>query len=217
MDPLMDYFEREKKEKIERYKRLNKFVKKGETVFVGSSLMEQFPIYELMLDYGINKVIYNRGIGGFTTLELLEVMDICIFDLEPTKIFINIGTNDMNGEDYKVENLIENYEKILNEIINRLPNTKIYLMAYYPGNKEASTNPWIKKTLEIRTNERISMTNEHVNKLADKYKVKYIDVNKNLYDEKNRLKKEYTIEGMHMYGDGYESILEDLLIYINEE
>ena len=53
MDQLMEYFEKEKVEKIERYKRLNKFVKKGEILFVGSSLMEQFPIYELMLDYGI--------------------------------------------------------------------------------------------------------------------------------------------------------------------
>lgn len=216
MDQLMTYFENEKKEKIERYKRLNKFIKKGEIVFIGSSLMEQFPIYELMLDYGINKVIYNRGIGGFTTLELLEVLDICIFDLEPSKIFINIGTNDMNAEDYKVENLIANYDNILKQITNRLPNTNVYVMAYYPGNKEAANNPWMEKTLNIRTNERIRVTNESVKKLADKYKVKYIDVNKNLYDEENRLKKEYTIEGMHMYGDGYEAILNDLLVYINE-
>ena len=82
---------------------------------------------------------------------------------------------------------------------------------------DAATNPWIKKTLEVRTNERISMTNEHVRKLADKYNFKYIDVNKNLYDEEGRLKKEYTIEGMHMYGDGYEAILDDLLVYINEK
>lgn len=183
MDQLMTYFENEKKEKIERYKRLNKFIKKGEIVFIGSSLMEQFPIYELMLDYGINKVIYNRGIGGFTTLELLEVLDICIFDLEPSKIFINIGTNDMNAEDYKVENLIANYDNILKQITNRLPNTNVYVMAYYPGNKEAANNPWMEKTLNIRTNERIRVTNESVKKLADKYKVKYIDVNKNLYDE----------------------------------
>lgn len=217
MDQLMEYFEKEKVEKIERYKRLNKFVKKGEILFVGSSLMEQFPIYELMLDYGINKVIYNRGIGGFTTNELLEVMDVCIFDLEPSKIFINIGTNDMNGVDYKGENLINNYDRILSEINSKLPNAKVYLMAYYPGNRDAATNPWIKKTLEVRTNERISMTNEHVRKLADKYNFKYIDVNKNLYDEEGRLKKEYTIEGMHMYGDGYDAILDDLLVYINEK
>lgn len=216
MDPLMVYFEREKKEKIERYKRLNKFIKKGEIVFVGSSLMEQFPIYELMLDYDINKIIYNRGIGGLTTIELLEILDTCVFDLEPSKIFINIGTNDMNGEDYNVENLISNYDDILEQITKKLTNTKVYVMAYYPVNKEAANNPWMEKTLSIRTNERINKTNESVKKLADKYKVKYIDINKNLYDEENRLKKDYTIEGMHMYGDGYDAILQDLLVYINE-
>ena len=216
MDQLMVYFEKEKKEKIERYKRLNKFIKRGEIVFVGSSLMEQFPIYELMVDYDINKVIYNRGIGGLTTIELLEILDICVFDLEPSKIFINIGTNDMNGEDYKVENLISNYDDILGQITEKLPNTKIYVMAYYPVNREAANNPWMEMTLSIRTNERISITNESVKKLADKYKAKYIDINNNLYDEENRLKKEYTIEGMHMYGDGYEAILKDLLVYINE-
>lgn len=216
MDQLMVYFEKEKKEKIERYKRLNKFIKRGEIVFVGSSLMEQFPIYELMVDYDINKVIYNRGIGGLTTIELLEILDICVFDLEPSKIFINIGTNDMNGEDYKVENLILNYDNILGQIIEKLPNTKIYVIAYYPVNREAANNHWMEMTLSIRTNERISITNESVKKLADKYKAKYIDINNNLYDEENRLKKEYTIEGMHMYGDGYEAILKDLLVYINE-
>ena len=193
MDQLMVYFEKEKKEKIERYKRLNKFIKRGEIVFVGSSLMEQFPIYELMVDYDINKVIYNRGIGGLTTIELLEILDICVFDLEPSKIFINIGTNDMNGEDYKVENLISNYDDILGQITEKLPNTKIYVMAYYPVNREAANNPWMEMTLSIRTNERISITNESVKKLADKYKAKYIDINNNLYDEENRLKKEYTI------------------------
>lgn len=38
----------EKADKLERYRRLNKFVKPGQILFVGSSLMEQFPILELL-------------------------------------------------------------------------------------------------------------------------------------------------------------------------
>jgi len=38
----------EKEDKVERYRRLNRFVRKGQIVFAGSSLMEQFPIYELL-------------------------------------------------------------------------------------------------------------------------------------------------------------------------
>ena len=44
MDLLAEYFEQDKREKIRRYQILNAFVKKGQTVLVGSSLMEQFPI-----------------------------------------------------------------------------------------------------------------------------------------------------------------------------
>jgi lysophospholipase L1-like esterase len=214
MDPLFEFFEAEKKQKIERYRRLNKFVRPGQILLVGSSLMEQFPIYEFIQDYAIDKTIYNRGVGGYTTTELLEVLDVCIFDLEPSKIFINIGTNDMNGEDYKVEQLIMNYEKILIRIKERLPQAKLYLMAYYPVNREAAKDPWMAQTLSIRTNDRICTTNREVAALASRYGAEFIDVNRNISDEEGRLKAEYTIEGMHMYGDGYQALLEDLMPYL---
>ena len=63
-DNAKDFFQKEKDDKVIRYRHLNKFVKKGEILFTGSSLMEQFPIQEIMLNHGMNKIIYNRGIGG---------------------------------------------------------------------------------------------------------------------------------------------------------
>lgn len=52
---------REKADKITRYHHLNRYVKKGQIVFAGSSLMEQFPIYEFLLDDQLPLTIYNRG------------------------------------------------------------------------------------------------------------------------------------------------------------
>lgn len=43
---------------------------------------------------GLDKVIYNRGIGGTTTDDFLAEIDTVLFDLRPSKIFINIGSND---------------------------------------------------------------------------------------------------------------------------
>ena len=43
--------ERERQAKINRFRILNQTVKKGETLFTGSSLMEQFPINELAQDF----------------------------------------------------------------------------------------------------------------------------------------------------------------------
>ena len=59
--------------------------------------MEQFPINELLMNNGMQiHVIYNRGIGvGFTTDNMLEYMDEMVFGTELTRVFINIGTNDI--------------------------------------------------------------------------------------------------------------------------
>lgn len=213
---MEEMFQNEKNQKREQYRRLNKFVKKGQVLFVGSSLMEQFPVNELMLDYDISTIIYNRGIGGFVMDELEEALQECVLDLEPSKIFINIGTNDLSNPDCRLDTLMEKYDRILQKIQTKLPQTRIYMMAYYPVNIEAAKDPNMVEVLKIRTNERILAANEEVKKLAEKRGHMYIDVNKNLYDEKGQLKAEYTKEGMHFYGDGYEAIFHDLMRYVEE-
>lgn len=114
---------------------LNRYAKKGQILFTGSSLMEQFPVDELLINCGLNIVIYNRGVSGFTTTDMLENMTEMVFAVEPSKIFINIGSNDIGAVNYTLEHLLENYEKILIQIKTKLPHTKIYVMAYYPVNE----------------------------------------------------------------------------------
>ena len=57
--------------KVHNFMCLNKFVKKGEIVFTGSSLCELFPINEMLQNVEPRIRVYNRGIGGFVTDELL--------------------------------------------------------------------------------------------------------------------------------------------------
>ncbi len=201
----------EKADKIQRFRYLNAFVKKGQIVFAGSSLMEQFPIYEFLQDFDLPYTIYNRGVGGFTTGELLQVLKETVYDLEPKYLFLNIGTNDLNGPDYVQEALIERYDTILKEIRAHLPQVKIFLLAYYPVNPEAAGNPWMKQVFQYRTNERIRAASEGVKQLAQKHGAAFLDLNAGITDEKGNLKAEYTIEGMHMYANGYKPVLDALL------
>ena len=48
-------------------------------------------------------------------------------------------------------------------------------------------------------------------------RILYINVFDCLLDEKGNLKAEYTIEGMHMYANGYAVVLEKLMPYLLEE
>ncbi len=214
---MEEHLKAEKQEKVERYRHLNKFVRPHQILFVGSSLMEQFPIYELLLDKKLPYTIYNRGIGGTTTFELLENMDTCIYDLKPDYIYINIGTNDLNLPDYTEESLIDRYRTILLCIREHLPKVKLFLLAYYPVNPiVAENNPWIKEALKVRTNDRIESANKAVERLAAEMGAQFLDLNDGIKDMKGNLKAEYTLEGMHMYADGYVPILEALLPWLPE-
>ena len=191
--------QREKQIKRERFRRLNPYVKKGAVVFAGSSLMEQFPLYEFLQDDDLHCTLYNRGIGGFTTTELLEAMDECILELQPAHLFLNIGTNDLNGPDYDRAAMLGRYEEIVQQIRKKLPETKLYLLAYYPVNPTVAEDPGLIECFRWRTNERIREASEGVQALARKYGAEFLDLNKDLCDAAGNLKAEYTIEGMKAY------------------
>lgn len=214
---MMERAVAEKREKLERYRHLNTLVRPHQILFAGSSLMEQFPIHELMTDLELSYAIYNRGIGGFTTGELLDSMDVCIYNLEPDYIYLNIGTNDLNGPDYAEAEMIGRYRAILEGISTHLPGAKVHLLAYYPVNPGAAPDEHMAEIYRWRTNERIRSANRAVEKLAGETGAAFIDLNEGITDEAGELRADYTIDGMHMYGDGYMPVLKALLPYLPSE
>lgn len=215
---IRNLFEEEKLKTLKRYKILNEQAQKGKVLFTGSSLMEQFPINEMLMTENIPLTAYNRGVGGFTTDDMLAHMDEMVFGTEPSVIFINIGTNDIGSSDYELDKLMTNYEKILNSIKKRLGNVKIYLIAYYPVNDspEVTELEWVKNVFKTRTNENINKANKAVEQMAERMDCRYIDLNEGLTDWDGRLKKEFTIEGIHMYPNGYKVVFENLIPYLRE-
>ena len=65
-----------------------------------------------------------------------------------------------------------------------------------------------------RNNSNIRLANQAVKQLAEKMGCRYIDANEGLYDESGRLKKEFTLEGVHMYANGYRVVLSNLKKYL---
>lgn len=97
--------------KVQNFRCLNAAAKKGETVFVGSSLCELFPISEMLQNVEPRIRVYNRGIGGDVTDGLLQRMEESVFALEPKKVFINIGTNDISRPATRVRACSRNTER----------------------------------------------------------------------------------------------------------
>ena len=206
----------EKEQLINTFHVWNKDAVKGQIVFTGSSLMEMFPIEKWVKELGPNApIVYNRGVGGYRTTDLLPILDACVFELRPRKVFINIGTNDLSDGSVPLETVMSNYDQIITQIEEKLPGVIIYMMAYYPINYDAATEE-MKPCLLIRTNEKINKANELVAQLAAKHGQRYINVNAPLMDEQGRLKAEYTSEGMHIKPKGYRAIFQDIMTYVKE-
>ncbi len=115
------------------YSRKNAFsqevINPNSIVFLGNSITEGFYVYKRFPNY----LKYNRGISGDMTTGILERLDqiICY---KPKIIVIMIGINDLS-RNRDVNDIIENYRKILQEISSETPTTKIIVESILPIRK----------------------------------------------------------------------------------
>ena len=204
--------QRQDREKLESYRQLNRLAKKGQVVFTGSSLMEQFPLNEMLQGEALPYRVYNRGMSGFVAPQLLQVLDVCVYELTPAHVFLNIGTNDMSRPDYRQEALLACYRRILEEILSHVPGVKLHLLAYYPVNPDLEGQEgWAAEALRYRTNQVLREANQGVEALAREMGAEYLDLNAPLLDGQGRLRAQYTKEGIHLYPAGYQAVLGELL------
>ena len=199
-------WKKQKYQMVQSWQTLNKSCQPGKIVFTGSSLMEMFPVEKFAAEEGPDfPTVYNRGVGGWRTEEMLACLNEMVIDLQPRRVFINIGTNDLSDAAVTIDALIGRYEDILARIEAAVPSVEIVMMAYYPINYDAA-DEGMKACLRIRTNERIRQANQAVEALAHRFGHRFINVNAPLTDDQGRLKAEYTIEGMHIREEGYRAI-----------
>ena len=208
---LKAFFEEEGRRRrellIKKHEQLNALAVKGEIVFAGSSLMEDFPIAELAQTLPERPVVYNRGIGGDTLEGFAARLDSAVIDLQPRRLFINIGTNDMGLEQYTLDALIANYRAILAETLARVPGVEIFVLSYYPMNRTAFPDPgW----LGARTNAEIARANLRLSDLAGEMGVTYLDVSSCLMDAAGELDACLSVDGVHMFPKGYERVFDVL-------
>ncbi|MBF0553388.1 MAG: hypothetical protein HQK96_02390 [Nitrospirae bacterium] len=200
-------------------------------VFLGDSLTAFADWNELFS----NGNIINQGVGGDTSRDIYNrlgaVINVApkktsrdiynrlgaVINVAPKKIFIMAGINDIiKGK--SVEDLILTYNKILNVLINRLPNVEIYVMSILPVNFDGEpTDIYMKYSLYINTNviaanEKLKQT---VVQYKDKYKVKYLDIyGAFVYAGTIKLNPLFTYDGIHLTREGYVNWKQQIKRYV---
>ena len=186
------------------YRDLNQLaVKEPAIIFIGDSIVEYFPLHELVQS---PKTLVNRGIRGYKTDLLLENLDAHLFGQALDKVFLLIGTNDIGKEIPQTETLA-NLEAVIQEISRDYPLAQIQLLSVLPVNEQEQ----YKGTVYIRTNEKIQALNRAYQELAQAYyQVSYVDVYSSLLDEVGQLAEAYTTDGLHLSVAGYRILAQAL-------
>ena len=194
-------------QKARQYTELNHRVPEGQIVFVGDSLTECFKINEFFPNIGV----YNRGIASDTTTGVLERLHDNVIVLKPRKVLVQIGTNDLRART-KIPVIVNNIQKILSELKTKLPKARIYFLSLYPVNPKAVIfSPFL---VFPRKNKQIKKINALMKAYCEDNHFPFINIYDHLTDQKGNLKKEYTVEGLHISYNGYlviAKLLEPLL------
>lgn len=122
----------ELQEKAAMFQAVNEITMRGEIVVFGSSFMANFPFYELSKKYVLENAVYNRSINDLTVTEAESVLNECVLNIKPGKVFLALGETEE-----KESAALAAYARILKKIKAKLPQTQIYILPVISKNEDS--------------------------------------------------------------------------------
>ena len=169
-------------------------------LFLGDSITD---FYDLDKYYPDMPTV-NSGVSGNTTEDILKDMKKRAYQYNPSKVFLLIGTNDLDTKHSK-EDIVKNVEKIISELKENRPKAELYIESIYP------VNPDVRRSKSgNRNNDDIKQINKELKKYCKENKINYINLYDLLKDENDNLKEEYTKDGLHLSDEGYKVVTEEI-------
>lgn len=206
---IKKYVETETSKKLEAFKALNKQAERAGVVFVGDSITEGYPIHELLTE---SRPLFNRGIAGLHSGQLLQEIDALVLNLFPKKVFLLIGTNDL-GDGIRPREIEQNIKQICDKIVANDKKVKIYLLSVYPINSQSEYT----SIVGSRNNETIQELNEQLKLKLSSENIIYLDIFTHLVDKNGDLNKDFTTDGLHLTVEGYKIVSKILTPHISGE
>ena len=143
----------------------------------------------------------NFGWGGDTTQNILWRIENGELDnVNPKTIVLLAGTNNVGSktppqgdEEARAASIAKGIKAILDACRRKAPNAVIILMGIFPRNDNPAVMPLINKI------------NKNIRKYADGKKIKYLNINKKMADNEDKLFSGITVpDGLHLDVKGYQ-------------
>ncbi len=183
----------------------------GQTVFLGDSITEYYPVAEAFGSYTKNtgSLVYNRGISAETSGHMKDRLADTALNIRPRNVVMLIGTNDI-GQGVPEEELLQNITDSVQIIRKQSPETNLILQAIYPVNENMETL-YARVMVGKRTNAGIKSVNEKLKKVAADNGAVFLDLTEALSDKAGNLKRNFTYDGLHPTAECYAVITEKIL------
>lgn len=163
--------------------------KQTKVVFIGNSITEGWVTN--MPDFFTSNNYVGRGISGQTSSQLLLRFREDVIELKPLVVVINAGTNDVaeNTGAYNESFTLGNIASMVQ--IAEANNVKVILSSVLP----ATEFNW--RTSVKNVSNKIVSLNEGIKKLAELYKLPYLDYHTTLKNKNNGLDFAMANDGVH--------------------
>jgi lysophospholipase L1-like esterase len=166
-------------------------------LFEGDSITQGWGKAKKVWDkyYG-NDDVANFGISGDRTEHVLWRIDNGELDgISPKVVVLMIGTNNIGSPK---EAILAGVTKVVSEIHEKLPQSKLLLLAVFPR----GADPADQKVAAMR--EKIAFVNEGLAKLDDGSKTRYLDIGPKFLDADGKLPKDIMPDALHPNEKGYQ-------------
>ena len=177
-----------------------------DAVFVGDSITTGIDLYSSLTN---TSVVASTGINLETVLTAKTVRNKAgdkvtipeaVKELKPAKIYLMLGTN---GIDWmSVDQMIEQYEKVFDQLKGDNPNAVFYIQSIPPITKEKEQKA---SQMSIA---KIKEFNGRLLKLAESKKAYFVDVYSALSQEDGYLSNEISTDGVHFNSATYVTWIE---------
>jgi len=159
-------------------------------VFLGDSITHAWEKEgsEVWDEYYAVRHALNLGFDGDRTENVLWRLEQGeVDDINPKVLVLLIGTNNTGHRQDKAEDTAEGIKQILFVLSEKLPDTKVLLLAIFPRSA--------KPTQKLRVLN--DMVNQKIQNYADNERVFYLDINHYFLDEEGRLTSNVMNDFLH--------------------
>lgn len=120
----------------EIYREVNGITGTVNSVIFGTKCLSELPVAELVQDFGLNISVCNRSVEEAVLADAFDLLDECVYALQPRKVFLNFGDTDLVRPDFSSEAFLADYRRLI-ENIRAHCNCRLYVISVLSEGKAA--------------------------------------------------------------------------------